>query len=186
MSFYRRRLPHWVPNDAIVLVTWRLAGSPPPPSPLMLTAAGLVWDDPADRCREGPFWLQDTRIASLVRDAFLYGEIGQPRYSLIAWVIMPNHVHLILEPWLDLAEITRWLKGRTARLANRALGRTGESFWQDESFDHWVRPGELRRFIEYVEHNPVKAGLVLSPEDWPFGSARQRADDAKRSSAPLD
>jgi len=55
----------------------------------------------------------------------------------------------------------RWLKGRTSRMANQILGRTGKPFRQDESFDHWVRSGEqLQELIAYVEGNPVKASLV--------------------------
>ena len=53
------------------------------------------------------------------------------------------------------------LKGYTAREANRLLGRTGQPFWQGESYDHWVRDEtEFIRIIAYIENNPVKAGLV--------------------------
>jgi putative transposase len=59
----------------------------------------------------------------------------------------------------------RWLKGRTARVVNRVLGRTGLPFWQDESYEHWIRSGkELQEIIAYVESNPVKAGLVEASE----------------------
>jgi putative transposase len=64
------------------------------------------------------------------------------------------------------------LKGVTAREANRFLGRTGESFWQRESYDHWVRDsGELERIVAYIEDNPVKAGLVVRAEDYRWSSA---------------
>jgi REP element-mobilizing transposase RayT len=66
----------------------------------------------------------------------------------------------------------RWLKGRTSRVANQILARTGKPFWQDESFDHWVRsPEELQDLIHCVENNPVKAGLVETKEQWPWSSA---------------
>ncbi len=98
---------------------------------------------------------------------------------------MPNHIHVILEPRIPLADILRWLKGRTGRVANRLVGRTGKPFWQDESFDHWVRSeAELQELIGYVEGNPVKAKLVEAEDQWPWSSARLRADDKKRSSAP--
>jgi len=72
--------------------------------------------------------------------------------------------------------ITRWLKGSTARQANVILGRTGDAFWQDESFDHRVRDAvELDRIVHYVEHNPVSAGLAGNPRDWPWSSARLAA-----------
>jgi REP element-mobilizing transposase RayT len=85
---------------------------------------------------------------------------------------MPNHVHTILDPIGPMPTIMRWLKGRTARVANRLLGRTQTPFWQDESFDRWVRsPEELRYLVGYVEENPVKAGLVASKEQWKWSSA---------------
>jgi REP element-mobilizing transposase RayT len=85
---------------------------------------------------------------------------------------MPNHVHVIIDPRGPLPAITRWIKGRTARVANRLLERPGLPFWQDESFDRWVRSvEELRYSIGYVEDNPVAAGLVASKEQWPWSSA---------------
>jgi putative transposase len=88
---------------------------------------------------------------------------------------MPDHVHLIFEPVLGLSEIMRWLKGRTARNGNRILGQTGSPFWQGESFDHWIRnEAEFRDLCDYVETNPVKAGLVACPEDWAWSSAGDR------------
>ena len=106
--------------------------------------------------------------------ALQHGETARQFYHLHAWVIMPNHVHVVLEPCVAMPGIMRWLKGRTARMANRILGRTGMQFWQEESFDHWVRSEEeLQAVIEYVEENPVKAGLVETKEQWPLSSARR-------------
>jgi hypothetical protein len=66
----------------------------------------------------------------------------------------------------------RWLKGSTARAANLILKRTGEPFWQYETFDHFIRTSEeLNRVIRYVEKNPVHAGLVSKIEDYPWSSA---------------
>ncbi len=90
-------------------------------------------------------------------------------------VIMPNHVHVVFEPKAPLPGIMRWLKGRTGRTANRILGRTGIPFWQDESYDHWIRSRkELEETIRYVESNPVNARLVEAAEEWPWSSARTR------------
>ena len=101
--------------------------------------------------------------------ALMYGE-QQQRYQLHAWVIMPTHVHVLLTPMRAFPEIMRWLKWTTARRCNRLLGRTGV-FWQDESFDHWIRNRpELENTIAYIECNPVTAGLVTRPEDWPWSS----------------
>ena len=124
-------------------------------------------------------------MASMLAAALQYGERVRQLYHLHAWVIMPNHVHVVLEPRVAMPSIMRWLKGRTGRMANRILGRTGMPFWQDESFDHWVRSQEqLQDVIDYVESNPVKAGLVGAQEQWPWSSARFRADDKGRSSEP--
>ena len=91
---------------------------------------------------------------------------------------MPNHVHAIFQPHAAMPAIMRWLKGRTARVANRILGRTGTAFWQDESFDHWVRcEQELQDLIAYVENNPVKAGLVETAEQWKWSSAGWMAEE---------
>jgi hypothetical protein len=78
----------------------------------------------------------------------------------------------LLAPIAPLGQITQQIKGATARQANLILGRTGSPFWQDESFDHWVRnPGEGQKIRVYIERNPVVAGLVDKPEDWPWSSA---------------
>jgi REP element-mobilizing transposase RayT len=85
---------------------------------------------------------------------------------------MPNHVHLLVTPQIPSAQWLRLLKGSTAHEANGLLGRTGQPFWQDESYDHLVRAGsELKRIHCYIENNPVKAGLVAAPEDFPWSSA---------------
>jgi len=188
--FYRRRLPHWLPDiteATFLFVTWRLAGSIPRTrlpqlptgTPLSAGQAFLALDREVDQAAFGPVWLQDARIARVVADALLYGESGRHFYQLRAWVIMPNHVHVLLRPNTSLPVITRWLKGSTARQANLILGRTGEAFWQDESFDHRVRDEvELERIVRYVECNPVSAGLATNPCDWPWSSARLAGESA--------
>ena len=65
---------------------------------------------------------------------------------MLAWVIMPNHVHLVLRPQGRLSAILRWLKTATATRANRLLGKTGEAFWQREYFDRWVRSEKVGQF----------------------------------------
>jgi putative transposase len=92
--------------------------------------------------------------------------------SLHAFVIMPNHVHLLCTPVVSLAEVLRRNKGPTARLANGLLGRHGVKFWQEEYFDRIVRIGdEFGRIRRYIEWNPVKAGLVALPEEFRWSSA---------------
>jgi len=191
--FYRRKLPHWHPDiseASFLFVTWRLAGSMPRTQVVRGLAgesacptttdptlspgrAFLAFDREVDKDAFGPVWLRDDRVARVVADALLYGESERRFYQLRAWVVMPNHVHVLLQPMTSMPVITRWLKGSTARQANLILGRTGESFWQDESFDHRVRDEvELDRIVRYVEHNPVSAGLAKDPRDWAWSSAR--------------
>jgi len=80
---------------------------------------------------------------------------------------LANHVPVLLLLLVPPGRLLKSLKGYTAREANRLLGRTGEPFWQRESYDHWVRDeAEWRRIAEYIETNPVKAGLVLQPEEY--------------------
>jgi putative transposase len=106
-----------------------------------------------------------------VVEAIRAGE-SRKFYELSAWVVMPNHVHLLILPEVALPQITRWIKGRTAREANLVLRRVGQPFWQHESYDHWVRnEKEFQRIAAYVEENPVSAGLAATPEDWPWSSA---------------
>ncbi|MGA8598490.1 MAG: hypothetical protein WB676_27550 [Bryobacteraceae bacterium] len=69
------------------------------------------------------------------------------------------------------------MKGYTAREANRVLRRTGEPFWQCESYDRWIRnQQELERVWKYIEHNPVRAGLVVNPEEYRWSSAYAGTD----------
>jgi REP element-mobilizing transposase RayT len=63
----------------------------------------------------------------------------QKLFGLRAYVLMANHVHILIGPLAPLAQITQQIKGATAREANLILGRTGSRFWQGESFDHWIR-----------------------------------------------
>ena len=93
-------------------------------------------------------------------------------YTLAAFCVMPNHVHVVLEPLAPAPRITKSIKGLTARAANQILNRTGVPFWMDESYDRWVRDAEERnKIVRYTERNPVAAGLVERVEDWPWSSA---------------
>ncbi len=66
----------------------------------------------------------------------------------------------------------RQLKGATARQANKLLHRAGKPFWQHESYDRLVRDAEeFRRIDNYIVRNPVRAGLAVRPEEYPWSSA---------------
>ena len=181
MTFYRRNLPHWIPDGRSIFLTWRLYGSLPRKVlrqfnsvPSATEEKFLAFDRYLDSASSGPRWLSDPEIADYAEYPIERGaELG--RYVLHAYVIMPNHVHVLLEPRVPLAKITNVMKGVAARDANATLGRTGKPFWQDECFDHWVRnPAELERIRQYIEWNPVQAGLAARPEDWPWSSATPR------------
>ena len=180
MLNYRRRLPHVQPDDSQLFLTWRLWGSfVKPREPAVCATPGRAFleaDRVLDQASQGPTWLKDPRVARLVAEAIRIGEQERHFYKLAAWVIMSNHVHLLISPTKPLPTITRWLKGSTAYQANKLLGRTGRPFWRDESFDHWVRSDQqLAGIAWYIENNPVKAGLCASPELWPWSSANGQA-----------
>lgn len=206
--FYRRNLPHYHPPDATYFVTFRLAGSLPrqflehlrqeyeqEEHLLRERVQGQLldegryrlqkkifarYDDVLDKVTNGPRWLADPRLARIVAREI---HALHPRYyTLLAYCIMSNHVHLLLdlqgipEPprpasrqhSTSLNYALRLLKGRTGRFCNQVLGRSG-AFWASESYDHVVRnEKELERIVAYIINNPVKAGLVEDAEDWPF------------------
>jgi REP element-mobilizing transposase RayT len=69
----------------------------------------------------------------------LIGADERRFYDLFAWVVMRNHIHLLILSLVSVPVLMRWLKGSTARGANRILSRPGQPFWQDESFEHYLR-----------------------------------------------
>ncbi len=92
---------------------------------------------------------------------------------------MPNHVHFVVElrEGRTVSHMIHGLKSFTGRKANALLGRTGP-FWQREYYDRYIRDGEhLASVMRYIEENPVKAKLVKTARDWPWGSARLRMDE---------
>jgi REP element-mobilizing transposase RayT len=125
-----------------------------------------------DKADAGPRYLGMPEIAGLMVAYISDGEQRFRRYELHSFVVMPNHVHMLVTPSVVATKWLGPLKGFTAHEANRILGRTG-TFWQDESYDHVVRSGAgLERVRRYIENNPVKAGLVTRPEDFRWSSAR--------------
>jgi type I restriction enzyme R subunit/putative DNA methylase len=95
--------------------------------------------------------------------------------ELLAWVVMANHVHVLRRPRILLTKALMNIKSASARAANAIPGHTGQPFWHAESYDHWVRNDhEGRSIIRYIHFNPVTAGLVPHPEEWPWSSAGWR------------
>jgi putative DNA methylase len=119
----------------------------------------------------GKCWLRDSRIASLVEETLLHFDTV--RYRLLARVVMPNHVHVLVEIHREysLAEIVHSWKSFSAKGANRILARSGR-FWQPEYFDRFIRDAKhFASAVRYIHENPVKARLVNRVEDWPYSSA---------------
>lgn len=202
----RRRLPHWDVPGATYFITACLAGSIPSEGLIDIAAyrKSLEAQRPkhitrkawARRCSKLHFartdeWLDgsycrhfdDQRLARIAADAIRYFE-GH-RYTTFAFVIMPSHVHWLVQPaakWSATLPPSRspresllhTFKTHTAIECNRMLS-TGGRFWQDEAYDHVVRSDEeLARIADYIENNPVKAGLCGSPTEWRFSSAFER------------
>jgi putative transposase len=121
----------------------------------------------------GQCWLGRPEIAGMVEGALRFFD--GVRYQLRAWVVMPNHVHVLLETLSDpLAKVIQSWKSFTAKEANRRLGRTGV-FWEREYWDTWMRDqAQERKAVRYLEGNPVKAHLVAEPAAWRWSSARLR------------
>jgi putative transposase len=209
-TFYKRNLPHIQrPGDSF-FVTFRLHNSIPykdlqnlrekyeekeisirrkskPDTKQQLQR--LQWryfekyDELLDKIQQGPLFLANEEIASLVAEQIhrFDGEF----YDLIAYCIMSNHLHLLIDTSIQfsgeidaysdelanfttLDEILKRIKGPTAVYANRMLKRTGQ-FWQRESFDVYIRNNQhFNRVMAYILQNPVKAGLVKEWAEWPY------------------
>ena len=186
-EFYRRRLPHIQIAGSTYFVTFRLKNSLPKDALEKLTAETArikeltkdvsefehrrwfgKFDDYLDRVICGEAFLNNEQVAALIANSIHYRD-GKV-YDLVAFCIMPNHVHLVITPlensesdFYSLTKILQSLKRHTAKQSNLILGRS-DAFWQDESYDHIVRnKSELEWIIKYVLNNPVKSGLV---DDW--------------------
>ena len=137
----------------------------------------------------GECWLHRRNVAEVVERIFL--EADGRDYRMEAWVVMPNHVHLVVDVWnVPLAKLIGGWKGKSSRLANSLLRRNGK-FWQEDYYDTLIRDEtHLKSAIRYTERNPVKAHLAKVASNWVWCSARhrdeyehlpwQRSDDQER------
>ena len=117
----------------------------------------------------------DGRCAYILESQLRYFD-GE-RYDLLAWCIMPNHVHVMLccHSEATLGQIVRTWKVQATVAINALLGSKGSIFAPDY-FDRFMRSGrQTARAIAYVENNPVASGLCVNPLDWQFSSAYNRA-----------
>jgi putative transposase len=144
-------------TEAVQFITFRLADSLPRSVVEALRAQdnGIRLIDERLDAGAGGCWLGRADIAALVQDALLHFD--GIRYRLLAWCLMPNHVHAIIEivDTHSVGDTVRVWKSFTARRANEILDRSGS-------------------FIAYVENNPVNAGLAAFTDGWPWSSASFR------------
>lgn len=118
-------------------------------------------------------------VAAMVRDTLLHHD-GE-RYRLVAWCIMPNHIHVLIEPRYSLPRIiqtwksvtTRWVLSNSERLQ---LGVVAGNLWMRDYWDRFIRDEQhFQTAIHYIHQNPVKAGLCVSAEQWRWSSAWGKA-----------
>ncbi len=184
----RGYLPHVKAEGGQYFVTFRLVDSLP--AGVLKQLATVPEKQRSKKVEEfldaahGECWLGKSNVAEVMRQTLLkfHGE----RYHLHAWVIMPNHVHLLIEPVGNnaLSDILQGIKSVSAHQANALLAREGE-FWQSESYDHLIRDDDDRaRCADYIAQNPVKAGLAKNAAEFEFSSAYPAAVDAGESPAP--
>ena len=180
----RGYLPHFDAPGLVQAITWRLADAVPRDvieawrrqRPRRRHDAAIELRRRIARYEDagkGSCVLRHAVAARLVEDALL--QFDGVRYRLLAWCVMPNHVHALIETkrGFPLAKVVHGWKSYTATAINRALGLRGR-LWMPEYFDRFIRDMEhLERVIAYIHANPVSACLVRRPEDWPWSSARR-------------
>ncbi len=177
----RGYLPHYDAPGITQFVTFRLHDAMPASRRSEWEALLHLEDDRKRRTQLeayldrglGECWLRRPDIARLAADALRFFD-GK-RYRLDAWVVMPNHVHVLVEVWqTPLSQLLHSWKRHVSLEANRMLRRTGP-FWEREYWDTWMRNEEqIRKARRYIESNPAKAKLVRDPADWPWSSAYGR------------
>lgn len=179
------KLPHWTRDGSIYAVTFRLADSLPSGiveswhverdairiraveqhrelTTFELARLYRLHEEKVERLlddAQGECILRDPTVAEIVANAMRHFD--GTRYDLLAWSVMPNHVHAVLRPrdMHELPDILHSWKSLTAHRINEQLGRTG-SVWQDEYYDHLIRDEqELRHSVEYAWVNPEKIGF---------------------------
>ena len=206
LQISRRHLPHWHLNGAIYWVCFRLADAIPQDKLRAWKEELAIWRQSNPEPWDDRQWQEyDRRFgeryhawldAGMGSRALARPDVRKPvadcllrfdgdRLLIHAAVIMPTHVHALMEPLPvagreetgknacrtleiacptlcchDLSDLLHGIKGASARAGNRILGTRGTSFWMDEAYDHIVRnEKQYRHFLRYINENPLKAHL---------------------------
>ena len=181
----RRNLPHWNQSEKMYFTTFRTADSMPQDEIEVLRQERQQWQQNRpkpynekekaeyrllfsekmnawlDNCH-GECLLSAPECATMLKDAIEHFE--SKRYFLDHWVIMPNHVHVLLITCdgYDLSKTLHSWKSFTSNEINKMYSRAGP-FWQSETFDHIVRNNQqLEKYREYIKMNITKAGVLWS------------------------
>jgi len=176
----RGYLPHYDDGMSLQCVTYRLADALPSEVVVRLAEAsanGCISEEVVERSLatgHGSCLLRFPENARIVLENWRHFEGGD--YHLHDWVVMPNHVHVLIEPTgrRPLRSIVQSWKSYTAKRILQRAGRDDITLWEPDYWDRFIRSGEHRRaVIEYIRLNPVRAGLCNRPDDWPWSSAHE-------------
>ncbi|MDD5140255.1 MAG: transposase [Verrucomicrobiales bacterium] len=196
----RGYLPHCDFPGLVQFVTFRLADSMPESRRGEWEHLLKIEDDREKRSKleeyldrgVGECHLHDPRIAKITEDALLH--FHNARHELLAWCVMPNHVHVLVHVWQTplwkmVQSWKRFVATETERRSptrrvsenyTKAPARRAALRWQREYWDTFMRDrAQERTAVRYIEYNPVKAKLCRVPEEWPFSSARFRDEYAR-------
>ena len=179
----RGYLPHCDKPGLIQFVTFRLADAMPAERQHEWQALDAIEDQRERRTQleayldrgYGACHLRQVEMAELVENALLFHDAQ--RYRLCAWVVMPNHVHVIFEVWnTPMHEVLYSWKKYTAVQINKRLKRRGP-LWQKEYWDRYMRDeAHFAKARHYVESNPVKARLCAAAADWRWSSSNPKRE----------
>ena len=121
--------------------------------------------------------LRHPQVAQVTEETLLIFD-GK-KYRLLAWCIMPNHVHVLIEPKVPVWKIVQSWKAYTGRWAMErnaelGLGITGKRFWMRDYWDRYIRDeSHFHTMVAYIHDNPVKAKLCASSQNWLWSSATE-------------
>jgi putative transposase len=184
----RGYLPHFESSEATQIVTFHLADSLPRTA--LVQMEGELNTLPSERrdverrkrldlwidAGHGSCVLRRPGIADMVQGCLL--TFDSQRYRMLAWVVMPNHVHILFQPmkgWTVAKIVAAWKKFTARKISDERREMSDESsapVWQREYWDRYIRDQRhLEQAIEYIQMNPVKAGLVATAESWRWSSA---------------